>query len=242
MCVINHHSLPLDPLIAFILLKKEHPCFTTFGQNEHFQCFHCLKSWSFVADHMFLKSICSVLLLLLREGGNCERVLTFYVGEVVRLILQPPLHWAGAKGSSSFGSTRGEEEEDETPQMLSLGPLYLAARCQEDKLWWLQDHNIKVVSKTGACDITHGEGVMYDARLCSGSTASEITRQYNTKQKNTIIIIQYEVINQTGEITKYLIKPLSNLINKYWGKVAHALTPHWNNYNNFPIQHSVMLC
>lgn len=73
-----------------------------------------------------------------REGGNCERGLTFYVGEVVRLILQPPLHWAGAKGSSSLDSTKGgreEEEEDETPQMLSLGPLYLAARCQEDKLW-----------------------------------------------------------------------------------------------------------
>lgn len=42
-----------------------------------------------------------------REGGNCERVLTFYVGEVVRLILQPPLHWAAAKSSSSLGSTRG---------------------------------------------------------------------------------------------------------------------------------------
>lgn len=74
-----------------------------------------------------------------------------------------------AKGSSSLGSTRleeeeeeaaeKEEEEEETPQMLSLRPLYLAARCQEDKLRQLQDHN-KAASRRG--DIL-GEGVMCDA-------------------------------------------------------------------------------
>lgn len=135
MCVINHHGMASDPLIAFILfLKKSTISFTLLVQSEHF---HCLKSWSFVADHMFLKSICSVLMLpreggrklwkgfnLLR-GGSCavNTPATSSLGRC-QVFLQPRLYEGGAGG-----------EEDETPQMLSLGPLYLAARCQEDKLW-----------------------------------------------------------------------------------------------------------
>lgn len=69
MCVINHYALVLELLNRFHFK-------TTNTKSTHFwfkvsicQCFHCWKSWSFVADHMSLKSICSVVVLL-REGGR----------------------------------------------------------------------------------------------------------------------------------------------------------------------------
>ncbi|CAB1447248.1 unnamed protein product [Pleuronectes platessa] len=95
-------------------------------------------------------------------------------------MLQPPLHWAAAK-SSSASAPRPTHHRCFPSSSHSI-----TARCREDKLRSLQDHDIKVVSRTGAGEIRQREGVMHDSR---GQAQQQLQTQQQTgsslKQDNS---------------------------------------------------------